>query len=152
MYFQFTHHIKQHNTFAYLNVKATLLRHITKTFLYPHTFQHQCTPHRPKYNYTNYKSHTSTTACSLTANAILPMRITKIFYTHPFKIINRVDREWHASAHHKQTQTAFARTTVISIGASLRTSTSVERLAFFSTQNTGFLSSTKQNKAAHIHN
>jgi hypothetical protein len=58
MYFQFTHHITQHNTFAYLNVKATLLRHITKTFLYPHTFQHQCTPHRPKYNYTNYKSHT----------------------------------------------------------------------------------------------
>jgi hypothetical protein len=82
MYFQFTHHIKQHNTFAYLNVKATLLRHITKTFLYPHTFQHQCTPHRPKYNYTNYKSHTSTTACSLTANAILLTCIAKTYYTH----------------------------------------------------------------------
>jgi hypothetical protein len=59
MYFQFTHPIKQHNTFAYLNVKATLLRHITKTFLYPHTFQHQRTPHGPKYNCTNYKSHAS---------------------------------------------------------------------------------------------
>jgi hypothetical protein len=59
MYFQFTHYIKQHNMFAYLSVKATLLRHITKTFLYPHTFQHPCTPYRPKYNYTNYKSHTS---------------------------------------------------------------------------------------------
>jgi hypothetical protein len=59
MYFQFTHHVRQHNMFSYLTVKATLLRHITKTFLYPHTFQHQCTPHRPKYTYTNYKSHTS---------------------------------------------------------------------------------------------
>jgi hypothetical protein len=36
MYFQFTHHIKQHNMFAYQNVKAILLRHITKTF-YTHT-------------------------------------------------------------------------------------------------------------------
>jgi hypothetical protein len=36
MYFQFTHHIKQHNIFAYQNVKATLLRHMTKTF-YAHT-------------------------------------------------------------------------------------------------------------------
>jgi hypothetical protein len=66
------------------------------------------------------------------------MRIIEIFYTHPFKIINRVDRERYASAHHKQNQTAFARTTVIPICASLRTSTSVEQLAFFSTQNTGF--------------
>jgi hypothetical protein len=32
MYFQFNHHIKQHNMFAYQNVKATLLRHITETF------------------------------------------------------------------------------------------------------------------------
>jgi hypothetical protein len=59
MYFQFTHHVRQHNMFSYLTVKATLLRHITKPFLYPHTFQHQCTPHRPKYTYTNYKLHTS---------------------------------------------------------------------------------------------
>jgi 3'-phosphoadenosine 5'-phosphosulfate (PAPS) 3'-phosphatase len=36
LYFQFTHHIKQHNMFAYQNVKATLLRHMTKTF-YAHT-------------------------------------------------------------------------------------------------------------------
>jgi hypothetical protein len=36
MYFQFTYHIKQRNMFAYQNVKATLLRHITKTF-YTHT-------------------------------------------------------------------------------------------------------------------
>jgi hypothetical protein len=79
MYFQFTHHINYTTRLLYLNVKATLLRHITKTFLYPHTFQHQCTPHRPKYNYTNYKSHTSTTACSLIANAILPMRIIECF-------------------------------------------------------------------------
>ncbi|PWZ08337.1 hypothetical protein Zm00014a_014936 [Zea mays] len=41
---------------------------------------------------------------------------------------------------------------MIPICASLRTSTSVERLAF-SSQNTGCLSSTKQkNKTAHIHN
>jgi hypothetical protein len=83
------------------------------------------------------------TSCSPITNAVLPMRTTETFYTHPFKIINRVDRERHASAHHKQTQTAFARTMVIPICASLRTSTSIERLAFFSTQNTGFLSSTK---------
>ncbi|PWZ34192.1 hypothetical protein Zm00014a_030476 [Zea mays] len=38
----------------------------------------------------------------------------------------------------------FARTMVIPIYASLRTSTSVEWLAFFSMQNTGFISSTKQ--------
>jgi hypothetical protein len=79
------------------------------------------------------------------------MRITETFYTHPFKIINRVDRERHASAHHKQTQSVFVRTMAISICASLRTSTSVERLAF-SSQNTGFLSSTKHNKTAHTHN
>jgi hypothetical protein len=79
------------------------------------------------------------------------MRITETFYTHPFKLIKRVDRERHASPHHKQTQSVFVRTMAIPIRASLRTSTSVERLAF-STQNTGFLSSTKQNKAAHIYN
>ena len=45
--------------FAYQNVKATLLRPITKTFLYLPTLQHNCTPHRLKYNCTNYKSHTS---------------------------------------------------------------------------------------------
>jgi hypothetical protein len=77
------------------------------------------------------------------------MRIIEIFYIDPFKIINRVDRERHASAHHKQTQSVFVSTMAIPIGASLRTSTSVERLAFFSTQNTGFVSSTKQNKATH---
>jgi hypothetical protein len=71
------------------------------------------------------------------------MRIIETFYTHPFKLIKRVDRERHASAHHKQTQSVFVRTMAIPICASLRTSTSVERLAFFSTQNTGFLSSTK---------
>jgi hypothetical protein len=48
------------------------------------------------------------------------MRITETFYTHPFKIINRVDREWHASAHHKQTQSVFVRTMAIPICASLR--------------------------------
>jgi hypothetical protein len=83
MYFQFTHHVRQHNMFSYLTVKATLLRHITKTFLYPHTFQHQCTPHRPKYTYTNYKSHTSTTACFLTANVILLTCIAETYYTLP---------------------------------------------------------------------
>jgi hypothetical protein len=71
------------------------------------------------------------------------MRITETFYTHPFKLIKRVDRERHVSAHHKQTQSVFVRTMVIPICASLQTSTGVERLAFFSTQNTGFLSSTK---------
>ncbi|PWZ37033.1 hypothetical protein Zm00014a_015838 [Zea mays] len=76
------------------------------------------------------------------------MRIIETFYTHPFKIINRVDRERHALAHHKQTQSMFVRTTAIPICASLRTSTSVERLAF-SPQNTGFVSSTKQNKATY---
>jgi hypothetical protein len=84
---------------------------------------------------TTNRTH-QTTSCSPTAKANLLMRITETFYTHLFKIINRVDWERHASAHHKQTQTAFARTTVIPICASLRTSTSVERLAFFSTQNT----------------
>jgi hypothetical protein len=38
MYFQFTHHIKQHNMFAYQNMKATLLLPITKTF-YTHIDQ-----------------------------------------------------------------------------------------------------------------
>jgi hypothetical protein len=80
------------------------------------------------------------------------MRITETFYTHPFKLIKRVERERHASAHHKQTQSVFVRTMVIPICASLRTSTSVERLAFFSMQNTGSSSPQKQNKTAHIHN
>jgi hypothetical protein len=59
------------------------------------------------------------TSCSPIANAILPMRITETFYTHPFKIINPVDRERHASAHHKQTQSVFVRTMAIPICASL---------------------------------
>jgi hypothetical protein len=70
---------------------------------------------------TTNRTH-QTTSCSPTANANLLMRITETFYTHPFKIINRVDRERHASAHHKQTQTVFARMTVIPICASLQTS------------------------------
>jgi hypothetical protein len=65
------------------------------------------------------------------------MRITETFYTHPFKLIKRVDQERHASAHHKQTQSMFVRTMEIPICASLQTSTGVERLAF-STQNTRF--------------
>ncbi|PWZ15628.1 hypothetical protein Zm00014a_014030 [Zea mays] len=56
-------------------------------------------------------------SCSPIANAILPMRITETFYTHPFKIINRVDRERHASAHHKHTQSTFVRTMAIPICA-----------------------------------
>jgi hypothetical protein len=58
MYFQFTHHVKQHNMFAYLTVKATLLRHTTKTF-YTYTHSNTNAHHRLKYNRTNYKSHTS---------------------------------------------------------------------------------------------
>jgi hypothetical protein len=61
-----------------------------------------------------------TTSCSPTAKANLLVCITETFYTHPFKLIKRVHRERHASAHHKQTQSAFARTTVIPICASLR--------------------------------
>jgi hypothetical protein len=56
MYFQFTHHVRQHNMFSYLTVKATLLRHITKTFLYPHTFQHQCTPHQTTHRINSYRT------------------------------------------------------------------------------------------------
>jgi hypothetical protein len=83
MYFQFTHHVKQHNTFAYLNVKATLLRHITKTFLYPHTFQYQCTQHQPKYNYTNYKSHTSNNTSHIFLSKYKNIRV--LFYLFFFR-------------------------------------------------------------------
>jgi hypothetical protein len=83
MYFQFTHHITQHNTFAYLNVKATLLRHITKTF-YTHTHSNTNVHHIDQniIIQTTNRTH-QTTSCSPIANAILPICITETFYTHP---------------------------------------------------------------------
>jgi hypothetical protein len=88
MYFQFTHHIKQHNMFAYQNVKATLLWHITKTF-YTHTLQHQCTPHRLKYNCTNYKSHTSnnTSHVFLSKYKNIRVRFYLFFFLHKIQSI-----------------------------------------------------------------
>jgi hypothetical protein len=93
MYFQFTHHIKQHNMFAYLTVKATLLRHIIKTF-YTHTHSNTNVHHIEKniIVQTTNRTH-QTTSFSPIVNAIPPMRITKTFLHTSIQFINRVDRE-----------------------------------------------------------
>jgi hypothetical protein len=96
MFFQFTHHIKQHNTFAYQNVKATLLRHIAKTF-YTHTHSNTNVHHIDQniIIQTTNRTH-KTTSCSPIANVILPMRNTETFYTHLYNLlIESIESDMH---------------------------------------------------------